>query len=312
MPSLVTHYIFGKQVEKNIDKKYIDKNIYSLFNQSHDYLFFSSKKEFKELAKKGHHKNTKDFIINIIKYIKDNHLEEDKPTISYLYGIINHYVLDSTCHPYIFYLSGSYHKEEKDTKKYNGMHSKIEKSLDKIIYEKYYNKKFNKLNLGKDIMCKEDLSSLKGIIDSVYYETYKVNNTYKEYHKCYKKMRSFNRFIVIDRLGIKNRLYSLVDLITCNHFGVLSCYSTSLKVNKDIMNYNHNIWKHPVTGKENDTSFMDLFNDSINKSVNIINKVNEVLYNNKPIKSLDSVIKNIDYSTGLEIKDNKRMIYFSF
>ena len=133
MPSLVTHYVFGKDVLNKIDCKYVDTNKYLLFNQSHDYLYHTKKKVYRELAKKGHHNKTKDFILNIIKYIKDNKLEKDKNSISFLYGIINHFVLDSTCHPLIFYYGGSYRKGDKTTNKYRGIHAYIEMNIDLYI-----------------------------------------------------------------------------------------------------------------------------------------------------------------------------------
>ena len=310
MPSLVTHYLHGMEVSKEVKNKYLDKNKYALFNQSHDFLYYSYIQEYKDAAKKGHHKNTRDFIINIIKYIKDNHLEKDGPSIAFLYGIINHYVLDSTCHPYIFYLSGVYNKKKKETKKYIGLHNVIEKGLDKLLYEHFTNNKFRKLNIAKEVLKDEDLTCLKDLINYAYGKTYKIDNIFDEYYKCYRKMRRFNRFVVIDRTGIKRIIYSLIDGITFKHFGILSCYSTSIKPKYDLLNNAHNNWKHPVMGTIKDKSFLELFDESTKKSVNIIEKVNEILYDDKDIKILDKIVKDVDYSTGLEIKDNKRMTYF--
>ena len=310
MPSLVTHYLHGMEVSKRIKNKYLDKNKYALFNQSHDFLYYSFNKEYKAAAKKGHHKNTRDFIINIINYIKDNHLEKDGPSLAFLYGIINHYVLDSTCHPYIFFLSGVYNKKKKETKKYNGLHNVIEKGIDKQLYEYLTNNKFRNLNIPKEVLKDEDLSSLKDLINYAYNKTYKIDNIFDEYNKCYKKMRRFNRWIVIDRTGIKKIIYRLVDALSFKHFGILSCYSTSIKPKQDLLNKNHNNWKHPVMGTIKDKSFLELFEESINKSVTIIEKVNEVLYDDKDLIILDKDVKDLDYSTGLEIKNNKKMTYF--
>ena len=354
MPSLVTHYLHGMEVKKLIKNKYLDKNKYAIFNQSHDFLYYSFIKEYKDAAKKGHHKNTREFILNIIRYIKDNNiesrkfnlsetidldfkidlidyinnynqfgpqnflgklikdnnLEKDGPSLAFLYGIINHYVLDSTCHPYIFYYSGVYNKKKKETRKYIGLHNVIEKGLDKLVYEHLSNKKFKKLNVAKEVLKDEDLSSLHDLINYAYSETYNIDNIYDEYEKCYRKMRRFNRFVVIDRTGLKRILYCIIDGITFKHFGILSCYSTSIKPKYDLLNSAHNNWKHPVMGTIKDKSFLELFDESIKKSVSIIENVNEILYDNKDLKILDKLVKDVDYSTGLEIKDNKRMTYF--
>lgn len=42
----------------------------------------------------------------------------------------------------------------------------------------------------------------------------------------------------------------------------------------------------------------------------MIKTLNDVIFNNKDIKILDKVIRDVDYSTGMLIKDNLRMDYF--
>ena len=91
MPALTTHKIFAEELLKNIDKNLIDINTYYMFSQSHDILFYyigKNKKHYKSIGKKGHHKNTKQFIITTINCIKNNNLETNKQCMSFLYGIL--------------------------------------------------------------------------------------------------------------------------------------------------------------------------------------------------------------------------------
>ena len=311
MPSLVTHYVFGKDVLDRIDNKYVDTNQYLLFNQSHDFLYRTKKKEYINLAKLGHHYKTKVFIINIVKFIMDNNLEKDKGAISFLYGIINHFVLDSICHPLIFYYGGSYHKDDKSTKKYQGMHGYIEKNIDMYIYEKYYKKSYKSAVLDKEFLPIADITSLD-VINNAYLSTYGKDNVAYEYKKCVNKLRRFNRFIVRDKIGIKYLLYNLIDKICFNNFGTLSCYSTCIKKNYDYLNKNHEVWYHPVTNEKHTESFQDLYDLSIKKSLDIIKAVNKVLYDNYDISYLDNYIYNIDYANGLPIKKGTVMKYFKY
>ena len=145
MPALATHKIFAESVLKNLDENKVDKDTYFIFSQSHDLLYYYKGKNYKFYNKqgtKGHHKNTQEFILNIIECIKANNLVKDKQCMAYLYGTITHYYLDSTCHPYIFYKSGVYKKYSLDTLKYKGQHNLLERSLDSALYENAYNKKY--------------------------------------------------------------------------------------------------------------------------------------------------------------------------
>ena len=74
MPSIITHHIFSNEVLKKLDKKITDKMensliIYNTFAQSHDYLYYSNKKNIRNIGSNGHHDKTQDYLINIIKNI---------------------------------------------------------------------------------------------------------------------------------------------------------------------------------------------------------------------------------------------------
>jgi hypothetical protein len=92
MPSITTHYIFSKEVLNKLDKKERDifdskLDIYHTFAQSHDYLFYykfgKKHKEINKLGRYAHHNNTQEYILNIIKEIKD----ENDNIINVLYLI---------------------------------------------------------------------------------------------------------------------------------------------------------------------------------------------------------------------------------
>lgn len=318
MPSIITHHIFSDNVLNKLkNKNSVDINIYHTFAQSHDYLYYytfasaKNRKNIAKLAKYGHHKNTKDYLLNIIKNIKDNNLEYNKQALGYLYGSITHYVLDSTVHPYIFYKTGIYRKNDKESIKYNGGHTDIEKSLDSIFYEKYYNKIYKYCNISKEIIGKPKFSNdLCDLINKTYYDTYKFNNVSYYFNKGVKHAKIISRLFFYDPLGIKYTLYKLIAVISRNKISLKS-YSTFKKANINYLNNEHKIWLHPsIKSLSYDYSINDLINISQKKCIRIINAVNKVLYENKNIEYLDRYILDIDYSTGLDLKENKKMIYF--
>jgi len=323
MPSITTHYIHSNEVLKKLDKEVLNTFndnilIYNTFAQSHDYLYFcklcKNSKEINKLASMGHHSKTRDFLINMISYIKDNKLESNSELISCLYGYICHYVLDITCHPYIFYKTGVYRKNKK-TRKYKGEHNHIEKDLDALYYEKYYEKKYNKCNLNRDIIKKPRFTNnLDDMLDYVYNKTYKVDNVSKYYKIGIKRYKLLNTLVVDDYLGIKRLFPLLLDTVTSHSFGYTASYSTFLiNPKKEWLNLEHNKWCNPANKDLEFTySFDDLFMIAIKDAANIISNIHEVLFNNKDISILDKLILDLDYSCGLPCNNHGTLKYFEY
>jgi len=325
MPSITTHHFFAQEVFNHLRKE--DQNhikdeliIYSTFAQSHDYLFyytfdFKNNKIIRELGHYAHHHNTQAYLLNIVKYIKDNHLEDNQQVVAYLYGSVTHYCLDSTCHPYIFYKTGVARKNKKETYKYRGEHNHMEKDLDAIIYKRYTNKNYNHCNLNRDIIKNPHFNQeLCQAISFAYNETYQIPDIAKYYQKSIKDTKIINALVINDYLGIKRLLYKLIDFITHHRFGYIQAYSTHiLHPDLSYLNNEHKKWNHPAFKERTYTySFDDLYEESLKKSVNIIQKINEVLYEDKSIDYLKEYIPDLDYATGVKISESRRMDYFEY
>ena len=104
MAGTITHSYFARDVYDSFDKEkkikfkdYIE-NI-KTYGQGHDILFFDYSifrgKKIRKLANKiFHKKKTKDFFINLVKYIKHNNLENNYEIVSFLFGLY----YSSLCH----------------------------------------------------------------------------------------------------------------------------------------------------------------------------------------------------------------------
>ena len=324
MPSITTHHLFACDVfnslNNNIKKHFSnEKLIYTTFAQSHDYLFYytfdlKNTKRIKNLGHYAHHNNTQDYILNIIKEIKNNHLENNEQCIAYLYGTITHYILDSTCHPFIFYKTGVYRKNDKKTKIFKGEHNRMEKDIDAIFYERSFHKKYNHCNINRDIIKKPLFTQeLINLINKVYKITYNEENIGKYYYTSIKHTKIINALFINDFFGLKKLIYTFIDFITNKSFGNLSAYSTYRKhPDMSLLNEEHYTWNHPSIQNQTYTySFDDLVNQAKKKAIKIINNINNYLFENeRNIKSLKNLIPNIDYSTGLDIEHNIKMNYF--
>ncbi len=324
MPSIITHHMFSKEVLNKLSKEEQSKfenslDIYHTFAQSHDYLFYytfgKNKKMINDFGHYAHRHNTQDYLVNIIKEIKNNHEENNQELIAYLYGSITHYVLDTTFHPYIFYKTGVYRKKEPNTRKYYGGHNQIEKNLDAYYYKKYTKKEYNLCNVTKEIIGKPIFSNnLLNTINKIYEKTYDKENIGYYYQKGVNNARVIYKLVINDRFGIKKSLYKLLDLLINKNQSYISTYSTYIKqINPNYLNNERKEWNHPsLPGIKYNHSIDDLFEISLDKTIQIIKEINKVLYEDKPIKDILKYIPDLDYSTGLIIKESKQLRHFEY
>ena len=128
-------------------------------------------------------------------------------------------------------------------------------------------------------------------------------------------MKHSYHFLRYDPHGIKNKLYRFIDKIhsrSIKDFYPIT-YSYELNKNDYYLNLCNNKWCHPRYNNEIYTeSFIDLYNNAVNNAVYMINKVNEVLFENKNIKILNDVFLNLSLTSGKECNDKAKNKYFEF
>jgi len=325
MPSTITHAYFGLDVYDKLNNKqrenilpYIEQ--LKTFAQGPDVLYFynslnlSKGKKINNLGHYMHKHNTKDFFINMIAYIKDNHLEEDYEAITYLYGSICHYVLDYTAHPFIFYKTGVVNKTDKSTYKYVGLHNEMESYIDAYyIYNREHiePKKFkvHKYSLNINIFS----PSLSKMIDYTFNKTYSFKKASSFYLKSIKQMRFLYHLMRYDPSGVKKIIYNISNLLILNPLVRKKSISYNINPMKkiDYLNLDKKTWNNPVDKNDiSNDSFLELYDKALNETINIINEVDKVLYDNTSIEDLDRVFLNLSYSNGMDCNLKMKMKYF--
>lgn len=281
-------------------------------------LFIGKKnKKSSNIQKMNHTTKTKDYFVNMINYIINNNLENDKDIICYLYGSICHYFLDKTIHPFIFYKTGLFNREDKSTYKYNALHEEMEYYIDfymiynreKTIPKSY---KFYKYIFNIDKLSIE----LSKMIDNIMKETYDVDNSASIYIKSLKHMYIFNKIFNYDKTGIKKKIYKLIDYIQPNKFIRKEELSFNIEYNKKIhyLNLDKKEWNHPCDINESyNYSFIELYMSALNKCVDCINNIITMIDNKKiDNKIINKYFDNSSYLTGKDCNDNKKIQYFEF
>ena len=321
MPATITHAYFAEDVLNILDnstKKRIDKNKKELmmFSQSTDPLMFyilttTNGKNIRNLQHITHSEKTNEFFTNTIDFIKNNKYYEKPDILVFLYGFICHFVLDSTVHPYIFYKTGEFIKEENKTYKYNGLHHNMESYLDNYMLKKH---DITKINLKKFCFSlKPFTNELKKLISYSFKKTYNVENMGQIYLNSLKQMTFFITMFRLDPYKYKSYIYRFIDKFTppkAFKFEAISYNIVDKKI--DYLNTNHKEWNYPIDKNiKSHKSFEELYQDSLIEAKNIIEKVNNYFFNNTDI-DIDSLFHNKSYLTGVDCKIKTKQKYFEF
>lgn len=323
MPSSVTHSYFADDIyNKSKVKSKVDLNYLKVFGQGPDPYFFYDfhlSKKSKYVHQINHlmqHTKVNKHFISLINYINKSNYNSNSMVLSYLYGQICHFVLDSTIHPFTIYYSGTYDEKDKNTFKYNGKHEEMEYYTDiyliyhreNILPKKYkvYNKifKFDKFN-----------NELIDTIDTVVKDVYGFDNVSDVYYKSLRDMKNFYHVFNYDRMGIKKIIYSIMDLVCKNKMVKKKELSFHVNPNSHLeyLNLDNSTWKHPCTGEEFNYSFFDLYDMAIVKTIKIINEVDKMLENKKiNNKKLEKLFGNLDYGTGMDCNLKHEYKYFKY
>ena len=326
MPSSMTHNYFMQDIYNKLDnniKKSFNIEDAKTFAQGPDIFYFynmcfgKKSKNYRKMGNYMHKHNVNLYFKNMISYIKDNNLINNKQCISFLYGTIAHFVLDSVVHPFVFYKTGVFIKGKPHTYKYSGLHQEMEYYLDAYMIfqnEKIEAKDFRmyKYMLNNNKLSNDTLN----LIGNVIKETYNYDNMDKIYEKCIKDMKRFYKFFNYDHYGIKKSIYAIVDIITPKRFIRKKKFSFYLTHNskKHYLNTEKSEWNHPLDIYETyNYSFIELYVIAIEKAINIINEVNNILNKDRTYnKKIENIFNNLSYTTGKNCENNSSMKYFEF
>lgn len=298
MPSILTHYFFINDCLDNYDFLLNDKSIALLGAQGTDPFYFygnllkhKDKKDINNFASHIHNDNPLNLYIHFIN--EANKLDKTNRdfVFSYIYGLLNHYILDRICHPYVFYYSGI----DEDFMK---NHQKFETNIDVLLRQHFNN------YIKPSSTIKNDINSLD-ILSNIYY-TYSNNHDLKlnenTFIKAYKDMYNIQN-ILYSKHGFKKLIFH-----TFMKNSQVDNTSMPLKIKDgiDYLNLNKNLWQHPTKNFKMSLSFLELM-DYAKKEFNKIKKILLNAYNHLDYENdLESFINNINHS-GIIIGD--KMLY---
>lgn len=326
MPATMTHAYFAMDVYDNLTiglKELLmdEKKRLKMFGQSMDCLYFYdlfSLKKGKKVQAFGsyfHQNESQSFFINLINYVKYNHYYKNPQVMAFLYGMISHYVLDSTIHPFVYYKTGKVEKDNSDSYRYQNYHDYMEVVIDNYMIKSReemnpYRFKFYQECFVLTPFCDE----LNEVIDYVFKETFHISHMSKFYFRALGQMQFCLKHFRYDRFGVKKAAYQVVDKMKPKNTFQLSAISYHRKLQEEnrYLNLEHKKWNHPCDKKEkHEESFIELYMIALHRANDIIKDVNAYLKNTKKIK-LEKLFPNLSYLSGKDCVKNPVMKYFEW
>ena len=275
MPSYKTHSIHGgiiiPDIKKHVD---IDKNDIKTFCIGPDALMVSDNKIFEY----QHANKVREYFIKMIRYIKRNKLLDNEQVMAFLYGQIDHLVLDSVMHPFIYYMTEGI---KSDT--VFQTHGLVEMWIDDYVEGRYETEQITYHQITD--------KKLLRLIDKLYSEIFKTKNESIKYNIGYFLIYLF------DVLGRHNMLGIIEPITKIGKIGDI-IYRRDIKRALPFLNTGREIWTNPETDESYCMSFDDLWRKSIEVSLETINDVNNYLYSGKTLNN-QIIMSDTSYNTGL-------------
>lgn len=162
MPTTYTHDLFGKAVYQKLSegiREAVARHRMSFTIGLHgpDILFYYRPFHNNEVNQTGHRMH-EEIAADFFYRCKQKYLEtRDEAVLVYTLGFICHFMLDSTCHPYIY----------KYTEKTGAGHDEIETELDRVLMEKNGKNPFSYRPACVIHPDKEAISAIAAVLDGI-------------------------------------------------------------------------------------------------------------------------------------------------
>ena len=284
MPSYKTHAIHGEVIlPKIITKTEINKEDLKTFCMGPDALILTDYRLF-ELQ---HIKDTRKYFKTLIKLIKQNKLQDNSEAMAFLYGQLDHFILDMIMHPLIYYMTEEIPKEHL-----MDPHGIVENLIDDYVIDKYDRKDevyYHKITINSRKLAK--------IINNAYERVYHTKNVSLKYNMGMILMNIYDSLIRRDKLFLAKSVMKLINL------GDISYHKDYKKV-LPYLNLEHNLWLDPETGEEHYESFDNLWEKASEVALETIQDVNMYLYKDKSLKN-PIINRDTSFNTGLPCKEGQ-------
>ena len=233
--------------------------------------------------------------------------------MSFLYGMISHHKLDTKIHPFVFYKTGNFQKEKKESYRFLNQHDYMEIFLDNYFIKQREQKNPYAFRFYDFCFDFTPFSlELEEVINYAFEETFGIKNMCHFYQKSLKQMYFALKYLRYDKLGIKKKAYQFLDLLKPKYTFQLKAvsYHQSFVDQRNYLNLNHQEWNHPCLKREkHKESVIDLYLEALHETNQLVREVNAYLKDTKKV-NLKKLFPDLSYTTGKDCKRGENFKYF--
>ena len=285
MPSYKTHAVHPEMILPNISiRTPINIEDLKTFCMGPDTLIVTDYEMF-ELQ---HIKDTRSYFKTLLKLIKKYKLQDNSEVMAFLYGQLDHFILDVIMHPLIYYMTEDMPKEHL-----MNPHGIVENLIDDYVVWKF--DRNNEVYYHKGGISDRKLINL---INEAYKKVYHRNNVSLKYNFGMILINIYDSLIRRDKLFLAKSVMKLINLGDIR-------YHNDYKVALPYLNLNHDVWYDPETGEEHYESFNNLWDKACEVALETIHDVNMYLYQDRRIKN-PIINDDISFNTGLPCEKGQK------
>jgi len=307
MPDPVTHYVFSMQVISELPDRVRNNILPPVFERALQgpdpwstlSFYGGNLKRYSYRSSIMHKNQTGPFLTALSRQAKAN---PHTPVFSVLAGVICHYCLDKTTHPYINCKAGSYDGTE-ETKWQCGGHVRLERAIDSYYIRHTFQQTPWHFSIpGNILRLKRYPESLREPLNKVYRDIYGWEKPFDQINASFRDERWFYG-LMQDPFGIVQLLLQPVSGGNTN-FRVYSYFHREIAEGEvDFLNLRHEPWQHPQDPTLVSTeSFFDLFAKAKKDAVDMISRIYGWIFEEASLDT-DGVFGNYSYSTGFDCED---------
>lgn len=318
MPNIISHYLMAEGVRQRISPalQTVITNHHEAFilgTLGPDFLYYyrpfpwhnTIEAEYiHALGDKMHDEKINEWFSALFKKAKE---DSQEGVISYICGFLCHFAMDATSHPYVFYQTQN-PNDMNDLYEHRFMESRIDGLLLQVLQKSgQIDSRFKPYQLVH--FQDEQAKLLQDIYQPLVSEVYQIDLSDKIFSTALKDCYHLQR-LLNDPHRLKEKLTTWLEKryqVQSEARSIIIPYRHYYDEH-DLLNLNHQVWKHPVTGEESTDSFIDLFFQSIDEGSDLINQFERYLNDDETLHKVIQKINNRSFNTGTQ--SGKEMTYF--
>lgn len=316
MPGFTTHYLFGLNTYRQLNHTILKQTIrnhhaaYSLGLQGPDIFFYflpSYTIHTNNIGSVAHTEHTGKFLRHLLNSrTLFSNTKQQEIANAYIAGFLGHYILDTHCHPYVYWKTNF----TKKSSRYHGHHMSLESDIDTELLQFYKHCPPSAFRQSSTILLTPlQLRTITSILHDIY------RNTYPELGILSPTIRASIRSMQLgtkwmhDPSGKKKKFAGRLEQILLG-YPLLSTLipSDSVTVHIDPLNILKSPWCNPWDkSRISNDSFFDLMEQAQSDYLKILSRLNRLILTpchganyQRQTKALLEKLGNYSYHSGLD------------